>query len=138
MEENKVKKQFVVEGNADVVERLERFLALLNFNSSWGHSALFAMPLDGDGPDRIRISGIRKGLAREVELIGGVGYDVEVALDDCYSGKYLNREKEGNFKTGQKGVLFKGLEIHKERLVRDPKDEYVNHSGDAQTTRSPN
>lgn len=129
MEENIVRKQFVVEGKADVVERLERFLALLSFNSAWGHSALFAMPLDGDGPDRLKVYGIRKALAREVELIGGVGYDVEIAYDDCYSGKYIDRQKESAFKTGQKGVLFKDLEIHKERLVRDPKEEFVNHSG---------
>lgn len=44
--------------DSNTMRRLTRFLAWLNFNSHWGHSALGAMSLDGDGSEKVYVSGV--------------------------------------------------------------------------------
>lgn len=80
-------KTYTISGSQDVMRRFERFLALLHFNSAWGHSATFCMPLDGDGWDKFQVHDFHPDFYREVGLIGGVGYPLEIALDDGYTCK---------------------------------------------------
>ena len=47
-----------IETTSDVMLRIKRLLAWLHFNSSWGHSGTVAMSLDGDGWDKVKISGL--------------------------------------------------------------------------------
>ncbi len=82
----RIKKTFEIETSAEVMERIERFLALLHHNSGFGHSGLFAMPLDGDGADKVTVSP-KPRFAHEVDLCGGIGGDVEIAGNGCYTVK---------------------------------------------------
>jgi hypothetical protein len=47
-----------LKGNKDCVDRLCAFLACIDYNGAVGHSATFALPWDGDGDDKINITGI--------------------------------------------------------------------------------
>lgn len=85
-----VTKTFTITTSPDVMKRFERFLALLHWNSRFGHSSIFAMPLDGDGWDKVTISPEPQH-AKEVNLIGGVGFDVELARDGSYGGKFIQQ-----------------------------------------------
>ena len=83
---NRVKKTFEIETSPAVMERIERFLSLLHHNSNFGHSGLFAMPLDGDGADKVVVTP-KPEFAHEVDLCGGIGGDVEIAQNGCYTVK---------------------------------------------------
>lgn len=83
---SRVKKTFEIETSPEVMERIGRFLALLHHNSNFGHSGLFAMPLDGDGDDKVVVTPTPV-YAHEVELCGGIGGDVEIAMNGCYTVK---------------------------------------------------
>lgn len=87
MAKEHVTETFTISAAPEVMQRFKRFLALLHYNSGWGHSAYFAMPLDGDGADRFRIHDFKPGFASDVELIGSVGQGVEIALNDGYTTK---------------------------------------------------
>lgn len=78
-------KIFTITASANVMRRFERFLALLHCNASWGHSANFVMPLDGDGSDRFKVHDFKPEYIKDVEHIGSVGYGFEIALDDAYT-----------------------------------------------------
>lgn len=108
---------FTITAVPNVMKRFKRFLALLHYNSSWGHSAYFAMPLDGDGPDRFKVHDFKPGYAADVELIGSVGYSVEIALDDGYTTK--ESCSPGRHYIAKNGKLERDGEIIKERS-RDP------------------
>jgi len=69
------------------MKRIERFLALLHYNSAFGHSNLFAMHLDGDGSEKVTVTPITKEFKGEVNLVGGIGGGVEIAGDGCYYAK---------------------------------------------------
>lgn len=77
-------KTFTITTSPGIMRRIERFLALLHHNSRFGHSATFAMPLDGDGEDKVTVEP-EPDFAKEVSLIGGVGGSVEIAYNDAYS-----------------------------------------------------
>ena len=109
----KITKKIEITASKEVMGRIERFFALLHFNSRFGHSGLFAMPLDGDGDDEVTINGLDKNLSYEVDLIGGVGYDVEVAFNNSYSGVDLDRNKESKWETGPPANLYKNNKIVK-------------------------
>lgn len=104
----RIRKEFAIVASPHVLERFERFLALLHHNSNFGHSGLFAMPLDGDGSEKISIEPIPK-FANEVELISGVGGGVEIAHNDCYivqdtntcSNSYIIKPVAALFKDGR-------------------------------------
>ena len=90
----RVKKTFEIVTSAEVMKRIERFLALLHHNSNFGHSGLFAMALDGDGCEKVTITP-QPGFGREVDAIGGVGGDVEIAHNDSFSCRKI--EKTNHF-----------------------------------------
>jgi hypothetical protein len=108
---SRIKKIFEIETSPEVMERLERFLALLHYNSGFGHSGLFAMPLDGDGIDKVVVSP-RPPYQHEVDLCGGIGGDVEIAQNGCYTVK-----KTVNFDTSwvvkPAAALYKNDGLHK-------------------------
>lgn len=109
----KVTRTFEVTTSPDVMKRLERFLALLHFNSGFGHSGLFAMSLDGDGPEKVEVKDLDKRLGYEVDAIGGVGYGVEIARDESYGGAFLDRNRESKWYTGPAANLYKEGDVDK-------------------------
>ena len=108
-------KTFKIKTTPKLMRRLERFFALLDFNSKVGHSNLFGMPLDGDGSEKIEIDGLDKRLFYEVDCIGGVGCHLEVANDDCYSCYFLDKDRNDRifYQTGPAANLYKGNEVIK-------------------------
>ena len=106
-----IKKTFEVETSPSVMRRFERFLALLHHNSNFGHSGTFAMPLDGDGSDKVKITPTPE-FAREVDLAGGIGYDIEIAYDDSFSGVDINRQTH-DYTVKPSASLYKDGELVK-------------------------
>lgn len=100
-------KVFEITANPKIIKRIERFLALLHFNSVFGHSGLFAMPLDGCGNEKVEVKNLDKQLSYEVDAIGGVGYDVEIARNNSYDGGFFDKNKESKWYTGQSANLYK-------------------------------
>lgn len=82
-----VTETFTITSAPNVMKRFRRLLALLHYNAGWGHSAYFAMPLDGDGADRFKVHDFKTDYAADVELIGSVDYGVGIALTDGYTTK---------------------------------------------------
>ncbi|MEW8048922.1 MAG: hypothetical protein AB2792_19915 [Candidatus Thiodiazotropha sp.] len=111
MNEQRIKKTFEIETSPAVMERFERFLALLHYNSAFGHSSTFAMALDGDGADKVVISP-RPRFKNEVDVTGGIGGDVEIALDDGYMAKRISNLGSDWF-VGPAAALYKNGEIQK-------------------------
>lgn len=106
-----MKKTFEIETSAEVMIRIERFLALLHHNSNYGHSGLFAMALDGDGAEKVRVSPA-PGFAHEVDLCGGIGGDVEIALNDGYTVKKVG-SMGSCWLVKPAGALYKNDELYK-------------------------
>ena len=106
--EERITKTFAITTSPDVMERFERFLALLHYNSCFGHSGLFAMPLDGDGSDKVEVSP-RLRFQHEVDLCAGIGGDVEIAYDDCYTVKRVS-DMGSNWVVKTGGILYKDYE----------------------------
>lgn len=96
-----------------IMERFERLLALFHFNSSFGHSGMFGMSLDGDGPEKIKINSFSPKYCHEVDAIGDANYDIDIAIDNGYSGRYINKEKEPKYKVGPAAFLSKDGDIVK-------------------------
>jgi hypothetical protein len=128
-----VTKTFTVTASSDeVMKRFERFLALLHFNSGFGHSGTFGMPLDGDGSEKISVDELKakyhKGsLPHEVELIAGAGYSVELAHTNGYGGFYRDRSRECRYRVGPAANLYKNGEVIRTSPSKDwdyePKDK---------------
>lgn len=115
-----ITKTFTITTTPELINRLERFFALLHFNSNFGHSNLFGMWLDGDGPDRFKVDGVDVSLSPEVSAIGGVGYGMEIAGKDCYGGQFIDRNRNPAWDTAPPGDLFKdGKIIKRYRLSED-------------------
>ena len=108
---NRVKKTFEIETSQSVMERIERFLALLHYNSCFGHSGLFAMALDGDGSDKVTVIP-KPGFQNEVDLCGGIGGDIEIAKNGCYTVKNI-AEMGSNWIVRPAAALYKNDDIHK-------------------------
>lgn len=51
-----ITKTFTITGDAEIVKRVERFLAFVQYLGNIGHSCVAGMYVDGDGADRIKIS----------------------------------------------------------------------------------
>ena len=102
-----ITKTFTITANKRVMQRFERFLALLHFNSIFGHSSTFAMPLDGDGEDVFSVYPVPKEYKQDVDLIGGVGLSVEIAYDESYSGANLDVFKANTW-VAKDAILYKG------------------------------
>ena len=110
---NKETKVFEITTDSKIMRRFERFLALLHFNSGFGHSGLFAMALDCDGPEKVEIKNLDEQLSYEVDAIASVGYGVEIARDNSYSGVFLDKKRESIWYTGQAANLYKDGVISK-------------------------
>lgn len=106
-----IKRTFEIETSPEVMERLERFFALLHHNSNFGHSGLFAMPLDGDGCDKVVVSP-KPRFAHEVDLAGSIGGDVEIAGNGCYTAKKTS-SLNSSWIVKPGAVLYKDDELHK-------------------------
>ncbi len=91
-----MKKTYEINTSPEIHERIERFLAMLHWNSCHGHSGIFAMPLDGDGQDAVTITPTPRFKA-EVELISSVGYDVELAFSHSYSGRFEDTTRDNRW-----------------------------------------
>ena len=112
-EESKITKTFTITTSREVMKRIEHFLALLHFNSIFGHSGLFAMHLDGDGPEKVRVNDLPRELKDQVNAIGGVGYGVEIANENGYSGKFLDRKRESRWYVRPSATLYKDGKVNK-------------------------
>jgi len=107
-----VTRVFKITSNPAIMARIERFLALLHYNSRFGHSGIFAMALDGDGGgEKITVEDIDAKLSKEVDLIGSVGYDVETARDKSYGGKFIDRNRLSAWETRSPGELYRNGEL---------------------------
>ncbi len=120
---------FEITASSLLIKRIERFLAFLHFNSHFGHSGLFAMSLDGDGCEKVEIKGLDKRLSHEVDAIGGVGYDIEIARDTKYSGAFIDSSKESKWYTGPSVNLYRDGDIVKTLPICDWK--HPKHQTDA-------
>lgn len=59
-----------ITSSESVILRIERFLALLHLSSAWGHTCTAAMDIDGDGSEKVIVSGIDiSAHARYIEAI---------------------------------------------------------------------
>lgn len=102
-----------VTGTPELIMKFKRLMALLDTAGAVGHSGIFGMPLDGDGPDRLEIDvqspdGDFNGLelqqfAGGVDEVGGVGYDVELANFDGFSGLFRDRKRNEKWFYDDKG-----------------------------------
>lgn len=76
-----------ITASQSVLLRIERFLALLQLSGVWGHSCTAAMDIDGDGGEKVSVSGIdlkthagyiehvmRRPRTKSVDWVGS-GYD---------------------------------------------------------------
>lgn len=107
----RIVKTFEIETSIDVMRRIERFFALLHHNSNYGHSSTFAMPLDGDGADKVKVTPT-PGFAQEVDAIGGVGGSVEIAYSDSFTCKDLH-DLSSHWNTRMVAGLFKNGKLMK-------------------------
>ena len=65
--------------------RFDGLVAMLHYNSGWGHSAYFATWCDGDGADQFHVvKGLdeSEALRKAVNDVGGRGGDVEISHED--------------------------------------------------------
>lgn len=109
-EKTTVKKSFEIETSAAVMERIERFLAFLHHNSSTGHSGLFAMSLDVDGEEKVTVSP-KPGFVHEVGLCGGVGGDIEIAVNNGYTVKRM-AEMGAHWQVKAAAAVYRDGELH--------------------------
>lgn len=120
----KTTKTFTITTDEGTMRSIERFFALLHFNSRFGHSGIFGMSLDGDGDQSVTISPIDRTLAPAVGLIGGVGYDLEMICDHGYSGRFFDRERESRWVVQRSASLYRDGDLvktypQKERVKQD-------------------
>ena len=71
-------------------------MALLHWNGKFGHSGTFAMFLDGDGSEELTVTPAPQH-KNAVDCIAGVGYDVEIAQDDSYTGLFTDRSRKSSW-----------------------------------------
>lgn len=106
-----IKRTFTIETTPLLMRRFERFLAMLHHNSAWGHSGLFAMPLDGDGVEKIKVSP-KPGFQDEVCLVGGIGGAVEIARTDTYVAMNL-APLRSRWTVAPSASLYRDGELHR-------------------------
>lgn len=99
-------KTFTITAPPNVLRRIERFLALLHWNSAFGHSSIFAIPLDGDGPERVVVDPVPDYRA-DVDKLAGVGYDVEIAYEREYTGHFIDRLRPNGRWVARDGQIHK-------------------------------
>ena len=99
---------FEITTTPEVMARIEGLMAMLHYNSAWGHSGTFAIWMDGDGPERviIRRDDADAGflhLRQGVSKVGDVGYDVEMADSGRFTGRFTNWHKESKWTFDKSG-----------------------------------
>ena len=110
---NTITKTFTITTSLGVMKRIENFLSLLHWNSRIGHSGIFAMSLDGDGPNSVTVDP-KPTNPKEVSLMAGVGYDVEIANEEGYHGKSFERGRyPGSSWHVKDNCLYRDNEIYK-------------------------
>lgn len=67
---------FTVHATPEIAGRFQRFVAMLEHASSIGHSAMFAMFLDGDGADRFSTEGLGLPETSEADIEARDGYEI--------------------------------------------------------------
>lgn len=87
---------FTATGSRSGLARFRGLLALLHWAGRFGHTGIFAMPLDGDGPDVLTIDP-EPGNRDAAQKIFGIGYDVEVSYDNVFSGLFQNRKRKAKW-----------------------------------------
>ncbi len=107
-----ITKDFKVTGSPEVILRFERFLAMLHFSSHWGHSATFAMGLDGDGPERLTVSPAPDKFRDQYSLTSGIGGDIEIATAQGYTVCKM-AEMGSEWFVRASATLYKNGEAHK-------------------------
>lgn len=86
-----IERTLTIRATPETWKKLERFLALFHYNC--GHSGLFAMSFDGDGPERLVVDPAPpEELRVDVDRIGGCG-DVEIAGETAYYARSLDRSR---------------------------------------------
>lgn len=135
MKEENETKTFTITTSPTLMRRIEKFFALLHFNSSFGHSGIFGMPLDGDGSEKVKIRPINRELLHQVDLIGGVGYDVELVGDIGYTGLFKDKNKRTDWYTRPAGVLYKDGRLHRSTPAYDDYDHSENTKVDVRDGR---
>lgn len=120
MIDKKITRTFEIETSEEVMRRIERFLALLHHNSNWGHSGIFAMNLDGDGDDHVKITPtpLHK---EEVQAIAYIGHDVEIAGSNGYTcKKTTNTDIIYHVEPSSKGAgIFRNNELIQNVIIED-------------------
>lgn len=83
-----INKTFEITATPEVMARFERLLALMHYSALWGHSATFAMAIDGDGADNFTIEPKpSEEIRKQVGLTTGIGGSLEVAMTHGYTSK---------------------------------------------------
>jgi hypothetical protein len=74
-----VELRLTIKGSREAVNRVAALLSCIEYNGNVGHSGMFGISWDGDGADRIEISGIKpsKELKHGYEAMSGYGGLVE-------------------------------------------------------------
>lgn len=71
------KDTFVVQASPDVLERLKKFLAYVQYCSGVGHSCVVGFDIDGDGADRFVVKSPKFSKVKEAEIVDRNGaYEV--------------------------------------------------------------
>ena len=104
--EKKISKSFTITGSSNIIKRVEMLLGLLHFNSAHGHSGIFGMSFDGDGPDSITIDP-KPNNRKQVQKLAGVGYDVEIISGNVGTGYHIDRDRKSNYSYDKKGKKIK-------------------------------
>jgi len=113
MKKEKITKTFEIEASKEVMERFEKLLAMLHYNSRFGHSSLFGMFLDGDGDDKFTVENIDENRRFGVNAIGAVGYDVEIANSLNYSGLFVDRTRDSKWCVKENTLYKNGVLVKK-------------------------
>lgn len=76
------------------MDKIERFLAYIAIISQWGHSATISISIDGDGEDKLRVTGIDlEKHKEEANALSNHGCDIEHISNGSAWCKYEDRIK---------------------------------------------
>lgn len=88
----KITKTFTITvNNQETMDKFERFLCFLHYNG--GHSGIFGMEFDGDGPDRLKVDPAPPKDPRgynDFSIINS-GQELEIAYKSCYRSFKIDR-----------------------------------------------
>ena len=112
MKKQRIAKTFTIETNPEMMTKIERFMAMIHYNSNWGHTSTFGLPVDGDGGDHINVQEVDDKYRAGVNAIGNVGYPLELALSDGFGAYSIDMDK--SFWKARNGKLFRDGKLHRE------------------------